>query len=182
MRYTHHRGLAAVTRWVRLKYAAMNLKKLANWSWKNSFFFYLRPCVHKFRDKTPVFCLRKQGFFDGLKERPSVWMVFLFWYGIPDIGLEQGGHAIGMAKKCPGDTFLACGRVLWLWGRSPEYCEHTAIIVHHEPRVKTSGFLFISPSRLTLTAPLDTLRPPERSLRGPLGVTWGSSPLPGAYL
>ena len=27
MRYTHHRGLAAVTRWVRLKYAAMNLKK-----------------------------------------------------------------------------------------------------------------------------------------------------------
>ena len=38
MRYTHHRGLVAVTRWVRLKYAAMNLKKLANWSWKNSFF------------------------------------------------------------------------------------------------------------------------------------------------
>ena len=32
MRYTHHRGLAAVTRWVRLKYAAMNLKKLAQWS------------------------------------------------------------------------------------------------------------------------------------------------------
>ena len=38
MRYTHHRGLAAVTRWVRLKYAAINLKKLANWSWNNSFF------------------------------------------------------------------------------------------------------------------------------------------------
>ena len=38
MRYTHHRGLAAVTRWVRLKFAAMNLKKLAQWSWKNSFF------------------------------------------------------------------------------------------------------------------------------------------------
>ena len=38
MRYTHHRGLAAVTRWVRLKYAAMNLKKLAKWSWNNSVF------------------------------------------------------------------------------------------------------------------------------------------------
>lgn len=38
MRYTHHRGLASVTKWVRLKYAAMNLKKLANWSWNNSFF------------------------------------------------------------------------------------------------------------------------------------------------
>ena len=36
MRYTHHRGLAAVTRWVRLKYAAMNLKKLAKWSWDKS--------------------------------------------------------------------------------------------------------------------------------------------------
>ena len=38
MRYTHHRGLARVTNWVRLKYAAMNLKKLAEWSWNNSFF------------------------------------------------------------------------------------------------------------------------------------------------
>lgn len=34
MRYTHHRGLARVTSWVRLKYAAMNLKKLAVWDWK----------------------------------------------------------------------------------------------------------------------------------------------------
>ena len=38
MRYTHHRGLARVTNWVRLKYAAMNLKKLAEWSWNNSIF------------------------------------------------------------------------------------------------------------------------------------------------
>ena len=37
MRYTHHRGLTAVTRWVKLKFAAMNLKKLAVWSWKRSF-------------------------------------------------------------------------------------------------------------------------------------------------
>ena len=41
MRYTHHRGLAAVTRWVRLKFVAMNLKKLANWSWKNSLFLLM---------------------------------------------------------------------------------------------------------------------------------------------
>ena len=33
MRYTHHRGLARVTNWVRLKYATMNLKKLASWMW-----------------------------------------------------------------------------------------------------------------------------------------------------
>ena len=49
MRYTHHRGLARVTSWVRLKYAAMNLKKLAEWSWKNSFlrlFFSFFPPVY----------------------------------------------------------------------------------------------------------------------------------------
>lgn len=55
MRYTHHRGLAAVTRWVRLKYAAMNLKKLALWTWNKSvfqpFFFLFTP----FYTKTPVF-------------------------------------------------------------------------------------------------------------------------------
>lgn len=34
MRYTHHRGLARVSHWVKLKFAAMNLKKLANWAWK----------------------------------------------------------------------------------------------------------------------------------------------------
>ena len=45
MRYTHHRGLAAVTRWVRHnKYAAMNLKKLEKWSWNNSFF--LKYCLY----------------------------------------------------------------------------------------------------------------------------------------
>ena len=38
MRYTHHRGLARVTSWVRLKFAAMNLKKLAIWSCKTPVF------------------------------------------------------------------------------------------------------------------------------------------------
>ena len=51
MRYTHHRGLARVTNWARLKYAAMNLKKLAVWSWKwpalNSLFAILFPSFSK---------------------------------------------------------------------------------------------------------------------------------------
>ena len=34
MRYTHHRSLARVQNWVRFKFAAMNLKKLATWRWK----------------------------------------------------------------------------------------------------------------------------------------------------
>lgn len=36
MRYTPYRGLAQVTSWVRLKFAAMNLKKLAKWKWKGN--------------------------------------------------------------------------------------------------------------------------------------------------
>lgn len=34
MRYTQCRGLAQVTNWVKLKFAAMNLKKLAKWKWE----------------------------------------------------------------------------------------------------------------------------------------------------
>lgn len=55
MRYTHHRGLAAVTRWVRLKFAAMNLKKLANWSWKNSFSRFIFVYCFPNCKKSPAF-------------------------------------------------------------------------------------------------------------------------------
>ena len=55
MRYTHHRGLAAVTRWVRLKFAAMNLKKLAVWSWKNSIFAFIFTYFCPNYDGTPAF-------------------------------------------------------------------------------------------------------------------------------
>ena len=81
MRYTHHRGLAAVTRWVRLKYAAMNLKKLANWSWRNSFFLYLEHLIAYFCNKTPVFRDRKQGFFDRLSRCDATAFFLLFGGG-----------------------------------------------------------------------------------------------------
>ena len=55
MRYTHHRGLAAVTRWVRLKFAAMNLKKLANWSWNNSVFLWIFALSSPRNTRTPAF-------------------------------------------------------------------------------------------------------------------------------
>ena len=35
MRYTQYRGLAQVTNWAKLKFAAMNLKKLATWKWRD---------------------------------------------------------------------------------------------------------------------------------------------------
>lgn len=55
MRYTHHRGLAAVTRWVRLKFATMNLKKLAQWSWRDSIFQLIRAYFSPYRKRTPAF-------------------------------------------------------------------------------------------------------------------------------
>ena len=36
MRYTRYTGLAQVTNWVKLKFAAMNLKKFAKWSWRDA--------------------------------------------------------------------------------------------------------------------------------------------------
>ena len=38
MRYTTYRGLNQVTNWVRLKFAAMNLKKMAMWKFKDENF------------------------------------------------------------------------------------------------------------------------------------------------
>ena len=61
MRYTHHRGLAAVTRWVRLKYAAMNLKKLAKWSWENSIFSKYIVLFNAYIANPPVFAWQKPG-------------------------------------------------------------------------------------------------------------------------
>ena len=48
MRYTHHRSLARVQNWVRLKFAAMNLKKLATWRWKHR-------CLQPFFAVLPLF-------------------------------------------------------------------------------------------------------------------------------
>ncbi len=42
MRYTFYRGLESVTKWVRLKFAAMNLKKMAKRKWKEFFSQYSR--------------------------------------------------------------------------------------------------------------------------------------------
>ena len=61
MRYTHHRGLAAVTRWVRFKFAAMNLKKLAVWSWKNSIFAFIITYFCPNYEKTPAFMTESGG-------------------------------------------------------------------------------------------------------------------------
>jgi transcription elongation factor Elf1 len=62
MRYTPYRGLSHVSNWVKLKYAAMNLKKLAMWRWKDEL-STLPPCLSRvlylllsvFKMKNPIF-------------------------------------------------------------------------------------------------------------------------------
>ncbi|MEG1578821.1 MAG: IS1182 family transposase [Oscillospiraceae bacterium] len=55
MRYTTYRGLARVTNWVRLKFAAMNLKKLAMWMCKTSASIRFSALFSTFSRRTAVF-------------------------------------------------------------------------------------------------------------------------------
>ena len=49
--------------------AAMNLKKLANWSWRASISQLIRAYFSPNCNRTPAFAAWKQGVFDRLKQR-----------------------------------------------------------------------------------------------------------------
>ena len=55
MRYTQYRGLAQVTNWVKLKFAAMNLKKLANWLWREKLFPFICILLRTLYARNPVY-------------------------------------------------------------------------------------------------------------------------------
>ena len=58
MRYTSYTGLAQVSNWVRLKFAAMNLKKFAKWKWnsrKNHLHTFIYMVNTKFFQRNPCF-------------------------------------------------------------------------------------------------------------------------------
>ena len=54
MRYTQYRGLAQVTNWVKLKFVAMNLKKLARWKWNDSVHFLFSLLLSPLYAETPL--------------------------------------------------------------------------------------------------------------------------------
>ena len=58
MRYTQYRGLAQVTNWVKLKFAAMNLKKLPHGSGK--------PSIHPHSGRARGFALQTSASFSCL--------------------------------------------------------------------------------------------------------------------
>jgi len=45
MRYTPYRGLPAVTAWVKLKFAALNLKKFAIYKWMRFLFSFISSII-----------------------------------------------------------------------------------------------------------------------------------------
>ena len=57
MCYTQYRGLTQVTNWVKLKFVAMNLKKLANCRWRASLFRFLFLIFRPVYAETPVYTL-----------------------------------------------------------------------------------------------------------------------------
>ena len=72
MRYTPYRGLSQVTNWVRLKFAAMNLKKYALHRWKRSHQYSALIRLYTFFVKTKLITLNlawNLGLFDRLRER-----------------------------------------------------------------------------------------------------------------
>ena len=72
MRYTQYRGLAQVTNWVKLKFAAMNLKKLAKWKWMNSQSSLLVRIFPSIWMNYPVAVYAATGFFDRLQVLQAV--------------------------------------------------------------------------------------------------------------
>ena len=64
MRYTQYRGLTQVTNWVKLKFVAMNLKKLAKWKAGTSLFrFRYSPFWLKY-SQNPVCATAQTGFLE----------------------------------------------------------------------------------------------------------------------
>ena len=63
MRYTPYRGLPAVTAWVKLKFAAMNLKKLAIHKWMRLLFSVFLSYFYLIRSQIAT---SQSGFFDKL--------------------------------------------------------------------------------------------------------------------
>ena len=71
MRFTYFRGLARVTNWVRLKFAAMNLKKYVLHRWLYCFFcvsclFSAFGLLAAYYSKSHLSFSTKDGFFDRL--------------------------------------------------------------------------------------------------------------------
>ena len=96
MRFTPYRGLAQVTNWVKLKFAAMNLKKLALWLTREG-------------ENSPLFVqnlLRWLNFIENTKKGQSGNSeIALFWHQKRTFAQEQG------LRYIPG----SCAKAFFVW-------------------------------------------------------------------
>ena len=101
MRYTQYRGLAQVTNWVKLKFAAMNLKKLAIWLWREKLFPFISIPLCTLYDRTRPTHNPYTGFLDrlnGARGNPgSVFdmrmeKILGVWYTLCPVILMEGGN------------------------------------------------------------------------------------------
>lgn len=93
MRYTHHRGLAAVTRWVRLKFAAMNLKKYVLHRWIYCFFSHFLSSFSFFRLLAALYSKSHLSLFNERwlfrQADPGISLRVYFLLKIGKIGVED---------------------------------------------------------------------------------------------
>ncbi len=80
----------------------MNLKKLANWSWNSSFISRILFLFSLINAKSPVFALRKQGFFDKLSS-PFRWngddFVCMPYFFLPGMGICASSTATNISTQ-----------------------------------------------------------------------------------
>lgn len=100
MRYTQYRGLPQVSNWVRLKFAAMNLKKLAKWKWRELFSssFYQ---VFSLLTLKSRFARNRKPAFSTDWNQPPIWRLILFFTRSKAVAQKKGSisHIIGLRRE-----------------------------------------------------------------------------------
>ena len=99
MRYTPYRGLVQVTNWVKLKFAAMNLKKLAIWLWMEKLAPFVRILLRPIYARNPVYARRVDRI--SRQAEASALLADAFWAPQPTlIPMRRATSSI----PCPSGT------------------------------------------------------------------------------
>ena len=81
IRYARYTGLAQVTNWVKLKFAAMNMKEFAKWSWRDTHSNFVFSEISFFFPKytmNPCLAWCKTGVSRRSERNPKMWGSFLY--------------------------------------------------------------------------------------------------------
>ena len=118
MRCTFYRGLTRVSNWVRLKFAAMNLKKLASWkARKRSSRSHLHNCLYPSISLRPVWIFSKQAAFrqaggpSAIRRGARFLMRFAGFFAAVPSGFPRGRRtACSSPRRASSDRGPWCPR------------------------------------------------------------------------